>query len=389
MMAAIRIMQEVLKNFETLLLRATQEGDVDVVKIMVRDKFFAIKDTVLERALQIAVQNDDYELVETFLLRGVNTCSEDGKDNLLHIALALETNDVAKLLISHGMSVNAKNDAGETPLHIVCLQGNFEMVKLLLSKNADRRAINRDLQNPLFYSVLEEESKASILKTLLNFPDVDINAKDRDGNNLTSFTHRGQIEQADCHVLATLILHGAIIKQRDSPTCSCEVESTYENCPVVVVLAKLAALNPPLGNRLTNRLCIPLDSVDAIQLKMAEDLFAEVTYLQKIILTEKYRLFHLLHGSRNLKAKLVQNVNLDNILLTCKNSFHDPMPLLGEILDIILIKARNRKELQSQSREILPMVLGIRIPEVTEELITGHLSNLNLQCIIDVNQYLL
>lgn len=54
--SGISIMQQILKSFEELLLHATREGDMELVDIMMRDKFFLKKENLLSDALTIAVQ---------------------------------------------------------------------------------------------------------------------------------------------------------------------------------------------------------------------------------------------------------------------------------------------------------------------------------------------
>jgi ankyrin repeat protein len=71
----------------------------------------------------------------------VSACSSDG-DNGLHCVVRWGDLPAAKALIDAGIDVNKAGDLGYTPLHLACMQGNFEMVKLLVSKGADLFALS-------------------------------------------------------------------------------------------------------------------------------------------------------------------------------------------------------------------------------------------------------
>jgi ankyrin repeat protein len=61
----------------------------------------------------------------------VNATSSDG-DNALHCVVRWSDLAAAKALIDAGIDVNKAGDLGYTPLHVACMQGNAEMVKLLI-----------------------------------------------------------------------------------------------------------------------------------------------------------------------------------------------------------------------------------------------------------------
>lgn len=74
-------------------------------------------------------------------LSDVNACGSDG-DNALHYVVRWSDLIAAKALIDEGIDVSKAGDLGYTPLHIACMQGNLEMVKLLASRDADLFALN-------------------------------------------------------------------------------------------------------------------------------------------------------------------------------------------------------------------------------------------------------
>jgi len=71
----------------------------------------------------------------------VNATSSDG-DNALHCVVRWGDVGAAKALIDAGIDINKSGDLGYTPLHVACMKGNAEMVKLLIGGGADMFALS-------------------------------------------------------------------------------------------------------------------------------------------------------------------------------------------------------------------------------------------------------
>jgi len=71
----------------------------------------------------------------------LNATSSDG-DNALHCIVRWGDLAAAKALIQAGIDVNKAGDLGYTPLHLACMQGNLEMVRLLIDRGADIFALS-------------------------------------------------------------------------------------------------------------------------------------------------------------------------------------------------------------------------------------------------------
>jgi ankyrin repeat protein len=71
----------------------------------------------------------------------VNATGSDG-DNALHCVVRWDDLAAAKALIDAGIDVNKAGDLGYTPLHVACMQGNAEMVRLLIGSGADVFALS-------------------------------------------------------------------------------------------------------------------------------------------------------------------------------------------------------------------------------------------------------
>jgi len=95
--------------------------------------------------------------------------------------------EILKNVISH-CDVNFENISGSTALHVACRCGNYEAVKALLGVptiNVNKANCYRwtPLHIACEYSKLcDVDNHTGIVKQLLNFEGIDVNAKDQDGN---------------------------------------------------------------------------------------------------------------------------------------------------------------------------------------------------------------
>jgi len=97
----------------------------------------------------------------------------------LHLAAALPGGEkVAEVLLANKADVNARNDAGNTPLHVSEISGNPNMAELLLAKGADINARNNTGATPLHMAaaVGHKEMVESLLGKGAN-----VNARDNAG----------------------------------------------------------------------------------------------------------------------------------------------------------------------------------------------------------------
>jgi len=72
--------------------------------------------------------------------------------------------EVAELLLAHGAAINAKNDHGDTPLHLAAMMGYEDEAKLLLDNNADVNARDDKGITPVGYA--EQDSHKDLARML-------------------------------------------------------------------------------------------------------------------------------------------------------------------------------------------------------------------------------
>ncbi|MCB0478094.1 MAG: ankyrin repeat domain-containing protein [Crocinitomicaceae bacterium] len=90
------------------------------------------------------INMNQIETVKILINSGCNVTYTDIKqNNLLHIAGAKARTDIARLLIATSrININAKNDVGDSPLHLVVDTKNLELTQIYVEAGADINATN-------------------------------------------------------------------------------------------------------------------------------------------------------------------------------------------------------------------------------------------------------
>lgn len=128
----------------------------------------AVREGRLERAR---------ELINSFGLSYSQAWSEGYV--LLRDAIENKHTAVTKLLLTNGSKVNSKNKKpSNTPLHFAAINGDIEIVKMLLDRGANIDAKNQYGRTPLHNAI--ENKKMEITELLLN-RGANINVKSNDG----------------------------------------------------------------------------------------------------------------------------------------------------------------------------------------------------------------
>ncbi|GHS93191.1 hypothetical protein AGMMS49949_06200 [Alphaproteobacteria bacterium] len=126
-----------------------------VIKIFELNKQGKLGDLVRNSKLFNAIQNGDLEAVQQLLNEGADINAKDNSDQTpLFIAVSKKETEIIKLLLdTKGIAVNAKNQEAErTSLHVAARDGFYDIVKLLVEKEADVQAGDKHRSTPLHYA---------------------------------------------------------------------------------------------------------------------------------------------------------------------------------------------------------------------------------------------
>lgn len=110
----------------------------------------------------IAVENDNAGTVREMLAKGFdpNTPNDAGQV-ALYLAMRAESPKVAAVLVANrNLKIDAVNAAGETPLMMAALRGNYEWTKILLDSGAQ---VQRPGWSPVHYAATGPEVKVVAL----------------------------------------------------------------------------------------------------------------------------------------------------------------------------------------------------------------------------------
>lgn len=184
----------------TALIWAIQKKHINAVNLLLsKVADVNAKDDGGETALMLAASQGFTAAVASLITKGANANVKTENYGLTVLILAIEgqadSPEIARLLLSGGADINARDDSGNTALMVAIDYGwrhySPDLVNLLLAKGANVNLKNKDGQTPLI--IAAEQDRSYIVKLLLS-KGADVNERDNKGRTAlmraTSRDHR-------------------------------------------------------------------------------------------------------------------------------------------------------------------------------------------------------
>ena len=222
---------------------AVNNGDIEIAKLLLENKakikdelLIAIKSPIVEsrinmmkllidnkaninytdengfNPLNIAIESGDMELTKFLITNGanVNSLMQDGV-SLIGYAIAQNNMDLLQILIENGANVNytGGDSWANTPLQTASRLGLDNVVRILLSRNADINAVDMNGNTALHTAALN--SQLSVVKLLLEKnPNLDI--QNKVGNTALHLA----VISGNIDIVGELVLKGANTRIRNN-----------------------------------------------------------------------------------------------------------------------------------------------------------------------------
>lgn len=222
---------------------AVNNGDIEIAKLLLENKakikdelLIAIKSPIVESSinmmklliynkaninytdengfnpLNIAIESGDMELTKFLITNGanVNSLMQDGV-SLIGYAIAQNNMDLLQILIENGANVNytGGDSWANTPLQTASRLGLDNVVRILLTRNADINAVDMNGNTALHTAALN--SQLSIVKLLLEKnPNLDI--QNKVGNTALHLA----VISGNIDIVGELVLKGANTRIRNN-----------------------------------------------------------------------------------------------------------------------------------------------------------------------------
>jgi uncharacterized protein len=193
----------------TLLMRASELGDIDAVRVLLtKEADVNAKGSYGTTALLQAVRGANTEVVKILLEKGADINAKDNYNNTaLSLAISLSLPFTTLTLLDKGADVKVRLDKGETYLIYAASRGNRLIIESLLDKGIDINA--KDIGGVTALLAAIKQGHAKVVRDLLN-REANVNAISLDGSTALFIALKsGYVE-----IVKDLISKGANVNMR-------------------------------------------------------------------------------------------------------------------------------------------------------------------------------
>ncbi|XP_062711316.1 uncharacterized protein LOC115254290 [Aedes albopictus] len=175
-------------NGLTLIHLAAEKGNKKIVQMLI-DDYAAdvnVQDNDGNTPLLLAAHNCKWEMVKMLIDKAADyKIANKVGQTPMHVVAIYGNMEIMKILVDvYAADVNVQDNIGNTPLYHAAYYNRWEMVKMLIDKDskysADYKIANKRGQTLIHLAV--EEDKMEIVQMLIDDYAADVNAQDNDGN---------------------------------------------------------------------------------------------------------------------------------------------------------------------------------------------------------------
>ncbi|XP_076680771.1 uncharacterized protein LOC143375485 [Andrena cerasifolii] len=189
------------------LISAVREGRVKTVRKILKSFSLSYSQAWSDGyvLLRDALENRHTKVAKLLLIKGckVNSKNNNISHTPLHFAVINGDIEIIQMLLSRGAKINAISPYGDTPLHDAVLSNKIEIIKLLINQGADVNAGDNKDMTPLHVAI--ENDSEEIVELLLR-RSANIHPEGQYGTPLHLAVERGYLQIVD-----HLIKYGACV----------------------------------------------------------------------------------------------------------------------------------------------------------------------------------
>lgn len=182
----------------TPLMWAAQQGDT------------ALAHFLLERGADVTIQNSEGKTAAHYATQAPGLAKESMEDLVAHaqseatLAANVDANNRQEIY-NHQGDINETNDQySSTQLMHAAQKGNFDALEALLDRGADTTIQNTLGKTALMYAAQNGDEDGKCLSTLLSRPEIDINARDKNGRTALDYLNANtSLSQEEKNTLTT------------------------------------------------------------------------------------------------------------------------------------------------------------------------------------------